>query len=45
MAKEWDLREGMGIIPQGVSLTQNIGCVPNKKAKPETPTQIPTDKK
>jgi hypothetical protein len=26
-APEWDLSQGMGILPQGVPLTQNIGCV------------------
>lgn len=35
-AEEWDFSEGMGIIPEGVSLTQNIGCV-GGSAKKVTP--------
>lgn len=34
-ASEWDLSQGMGILPDDVSLTQNIGCVGGKPAKPE----------
>lgn len=39
-AEEWDLSEGMGILPEGISLTQNIGCVgssvkKNKSSKPK----------
>jgi hypothetical protein len=26
-AEDWDLGQGMGIFPDDVSLTQNIGCV------------------
>jgi hypothetical protein len=39
VAEEWDLSEGMGILPDDVSLTQNIGCVGggNKKTKAERP--------
>jgi hypothetical protein len=36
LAEEWDFSEGMGIIPEGVSLTQNIGCV-GGSAKKVTP--------
>lgn len=32
-AEEWDLTQGMGIVPSDISLTQNIGCVGNKKKK------------
>jgi hypothetical protein len=32
-AEEWDLSQGMGILPPDISLTQNIGCVGNKKEK------------
>lgn len=28
--EEWDLSQGLGIIPTGISLTQNIGCVGKK---------------
>jgi hypothetical protein len=30
-AEEWDLSQGMGILPDGIPLTQNIGCVGSKK--------------
>ena len=29
-AEEWDLSEGMGILPDDISFTQNIGCVGGK---------------
>ncbi|MEB2773698.1 hypothetical protein SYJ56_00170 [Algoriphagus sp. D3-2-R+10] len=32
-AEEWDLSEGMGILPEDISLTQNIGCVGGKTKK------------
>lgn len=32
-AEEWDLSEGMGILPDDISLTQNIGCVGGKTSK------------
>ncbi|WP_339706511.1 hypothetical protein [Algoriphagus aquimarinus] len=28
--EEWDLSEGMGIIPNDIPFTQNIGCVGGK---------------
>ncbi|EAZ81587.1 hypothetical protein [Algoriphagus machipongonensis] len=35
---EWDLSQGMGIFPEDVSFTQNIGCVGGKgKPKDEKP--------
>ncbi len=34
-AEEWDIGQGMGILPDDVSLTQNIGCVGGKTPKPE----------
>jgi hypothetical protein len=34
-AEEWDLSQGMGILPLGISLTQNIGCVRSKNKNPE----------
>ncbi len=34
LAEEWDLR-GMGILPEDIALTQNIGCVGGKAQKPE----------
>jgi len=30
-AEEWDLSQGMGILPDDIPLTQNIGCVGSKK--------------
>jgi len=30
-AEEWDLGQGMGILPDDIPLTQNIGCVGSKK--------------
>ena len=41
LAEEWDLSEGMGIIPNDVSLTQNIGCVGGKTKKPESQSLKP----
>lgn len=35
-AEEWDLSEGMGILPSDISLTQNVGCVGGKVKKPKT---------
>ncbi|MFN3998855.1 hypothetical protein [Algoriphagus sp.] len=32
--EEWDLSEGMGILPSDISFTQNIGCVGGKPKKP-----------
>mgnify|MGYP003652008718 CR=1 FL=1 len=29
-AEEWDLSEGMGILPGDIPFTQNIGCVGGK---------------
>jgi hypothetical protein len=33
LAEEWDLSEGMGILPSDISLTQNIGCVSERIKK------------
>lgn len=41
LAEEWDISEGMGIIPNDVSLTQNIGCVGGKSKKPENQASKP----
>lgn len=44
-AEEWDISEGMGILPDDISFTQNIGCVggktktAHKKEKTKNPTQ------
>lgn len=40
VAEEWDLSQGMGILPDDIPFTQNIGCVggkspKSKKADPE----------
>lgn len=37
-AEEWDLSEGMGILPNDVPFTQNIGCVGGKTKKPARAT-------
>ena len=39
-AEEWDLSQGMGILPDDIPFTQNIGCAggkspKNKKAEPK----------
>jgi hypothetical protein len=36
-AEEWDLRQGMGILPDDIPLTQNIGCVGSKSKKEAKP--------
>lgn len=33
-AEEWDLSECMGILPDDIPFTQNIGCVGGKTKKP-----------
>jgi hypothetical protein len=32
-AEDWDLSDGMGILPDDVPFTQNIGCVGGKTKK------------
>jgi len=34
-ASEWDLSQGMGILPADVPFTQNIGCVGGKPKNSE----------
>ena len=41
-AEEWDISEGMGILPDEINLTQNIGCVGGKPKKPSKTTDKPT---
>lgn len=36
LATEWDMEEGMGILPKDKSLTHNIGCVGTKQKKKES---------
>lgn len=36
-AEEWDLSQGMGILPDDIALTQNIGCVGGKNKKEVKP--------
>ncbi len=36
-AEEWDLSQGMGIFPDDISLTQNIGCVGGQSKKEVKP--------
>lgn len=39
MSNELDLSQGMGIFPEGIPFTQNIGCVGGKaKSKGKKPT-------
>jgi hypothetical protein len=33
---EWDLSESFGILPEGLSLTHNLGCVRSHSAKKES---------
>lgn len=33
LAEEWDFSQGMGILPDDVPLTQNIGCAGGKSQK------------
>ena len=41
-AEDWDLSEGMGILPSDIPLTQNIGCVGGKSKKPDSSNQKST---
>lgn len=34
LATEWDFSDGFGGLPSEVDLTQNLGCVPDRKKKP-----------
>lgn len=45
IAEEWDMREGMGILPNDIPFTQNIGCVGGKTKKPESQASKPENKK
>jgi hypothetical protein len=46
-ASEWDFSEGFGGMPEEVDLTQNLGCVPERKKKPHLlkPSDMETKKK
>lgn len=44
LAEEWDLSEGMGILPDDISFTQNVGCVGGKDKKPKTDKSNPENK-
>jgi len=41
-AEEWDLSEGMGILPNDIPFTQNIGCAGGKTKKPDNTTNKST---
>ncbi|REG84067.1 hypothetical protein [Algoriphagus antarcticus] len=41
-AEEWDPTEGMGILPNDIPFTQNIGCVGGKTKKPNNTTKKST---
>ena len=43
--EEWDPREGMGILPEGIALTQNVGCVGKPKDKKTIPPMNFNDNK
>lgn len=36
LAEEWDFSEGMGILPDHIPFTQNVGCVGGKDKKPKS---------
>lgn len=44
-AEEWDLSEGMGILPSDISFTQNIGCVGGKTTTAHTKDSTKPSKK
>lgn len=44
-APEWELSQGMGILPDDIPLTQNIGCVGGKPANRDQPVKIPSKNK
>jgi len=46
-ASEWDFSEGFGGLPEDLDLTQNLGCVPERKKKPNLikPSDSETKKK
>lgn len=33
--ERWDLSEGMGILPDDMPFTQNVGCVGGRDKKPK----------
>ncbi|MEN2280529.1 hypothetical protein AAGF08_00225 [Algoriphagus sp. SE2] len=37
-AEEWEIGKGMGILPDDIPLTQNIGCVGGKTKSSKTKT-------
>lgn len=41
-AEDWDISKGMGILPDDISFTQNIGCAGGKSKKPNTSRKKPT---
>ncbi|SMP27753.1 hypothetical protein SAMN06265367_105142 [Algoriphagus winogradskyi] len=41
-AEDWDISKGMGILPDDVAFTQNIGCVGGKSKKPNNSIKKPT---
>lgn len=42
--EEWDLSRGMGIFPDDISLTQNIGCVGGSDKKSTSKKSAPENK-
>lgn len=38
-AEEWEIGKGMGIIPEDIPFTQNIGCVGGKTKTSKTKSQ------
>ena len=45
LATEWDFSEGFGGLPTEVDLTQNLGCVPDRKNKPKLKNSWEKDSK
>ena len=43
-ADTWDLSKGMGILPEDISFTQNIGCVGGNTKKPSQEVRKPENK-
>jgi hypothetical protein len=38
---EWDLSESFGVLPEGLSLTHNLGCARTPKSKKDiNPSQL-----
>jgi hypothetical protein len=45
LATEWDFSDGFGGLPAELDLTQNLGCVPDRKKKPAPKSSSGIDSK